>query len=107
MGGAREGEEPRRGHVAIEARLGVPRRREQAAHKAAQLVQASYDTPAPKTAKADRSIEFGECLLFEDKLATSAQAKLIGGPRAGVIGGFQAEDAKLVAPQSTAVAVRR
>ena len=77
------------------------------AHKAAQLVQASYDTPAPKTAKADRSIEFGECLLFEDKLATSAQAKLIGGPRAGVLGGFQAEDAKLVAPQSTAVAVRR
>ena len=55
-------------------------------------MQASYDTPAPKTAKADRSIEFGECLLFEDKLATSAQAKLIGGPRAGVLG-FQAEGA--------------
>jgi hypothetical protein len=82
------------------------------AHKAARLVQANHvaNTPPPKVATSDRSIEFGECLLFEKQLKSPVRAPKIGGGRAGVIGGFEAEDV-MPMPSSPAtimdIAIRR
>ncbi|ABO97073.1 predicted protein [Ostreococcus lucimarinus CCE9901] len=82
------------------------------AHKAARLVQANHvaNTPPPKVATSDRSIEFGECLLFEKQLKSPVRAPKIGGGRAGVIGGFEAEDV-MPLPSSPAtimdIAIRR
>ena len=69
-----------------------------AVHKAHQLIDAkrtSMHTPPPASAKADRSIEFGECLLFEKSVSTPTVAqKISASSRAGVIAetAFSVED---------------
>jgi hypothetical protein len=69
-----------------------------AVHKAHQLIdakRAAMHTPPPTSAKADRSIEFGECLLFEKSVSTPNMAqKISASSRAGVIAetAFSVED---------------
>jgi hypothetical protein len=87
-------------------------RAQSVAQKAARLVQASraVNTPPPMVDTADRSIEFGECLLFEKQLKSPVRTPKLGGGRAGGVGAFEAEDVSAMSSRPATVmdvAIRR
>lgn len=66
-----------------------------AVHKAHQMIDAKrigMSTPATKSSKADRSVEFGECLLFEKSMSTPNVQKISESSRAGTETAFSVHD---------------
>jgi len=78
-----------------------------AAHKAASLVQANRE-PSTPTLKinADRSVEFGECFVFEKTINSPTAPKLVG-PRSPAITAFDADDFPSTPSGSKALAIVR
>lgn len=79
-----------------------------AVHKAASLAQANREpsTPTPKITNTDRSIEFGECFIFEKTINSPTAPKLVG-PRSPAITAFDADDFPSTPSGSKALAIIR